>query len=183
MEEIDKKIREYYHSKSLSKDQLQRITSGEKTRTSAHSWSSILKYAAVIVLIGIAFFSYQSIQKNNLLKEYAKVVAYNHHKGLAPAIKAQSVSELNSLMNKLNFEIEFPQKIHNNYALLGGRYCSIDKRMAAQLKIQNKKTNQIETLYVLAKIPNDDYDNSILLDSTSVHIWNSQTNLFVLASN
>lgn len=183
MEEIDKKIREYYQGKSLSKDQLQQITSGNKIKTPLNPWKSILKYAAVITLIGVAFWGYQSIQKNNLLKEYAKVVAYNHHKGLDPAIKAQSVSELNSLMNKLNFEIEFPQKIHNNYALLGGRYCSIDERMAAQLKIQNKKTNQIETLYVLAKIPNDNYDNSFLLDSTSVHIWNSQTNLFVLASN
>lgn len=184
MNEIDKKIKKYYESKSLSNDQLKKIVDnqkGLKNKPSKLPW----KYAAIFCFFAISFvlYQYKSIPQERLLDKYAKEVAFNHHKNLASDILTQSVSNLNKKMSKLNFEIHIPQEINNKYSLLGGRYCSIDERLAAQLKLQNKENNQIVTLYVLDEIKNENFNESFYVDSTSIHIWNEESKLFVLASD
>jgi len=182
MKEIDKKIKSYYESKSLSKDQLNKIVGVQKKRK---SWKPLLKYAAIFCLFLMVFFLYrnQFLDKGNVQEKYAKEVAFNHHKNLEPEILTPIVGELNNIMDKLNFEIHIPKGILDNYALLGGRYCSIDERIAAQLKLKEKETNRVVTLYVLDQLKNENFNESFVIDSTAIQIWNEQSNLFVLASN
>jgi len=184
MKEIDKKIKTYYESKSLSKDQLDRIV-GKKNVNQNKQWKSILKMAAVFCVCIFCFFLYQNnFSKHNLLmKKYAKEVAFNHQKSLKSDILSGNAIELNKKMHKLNFEIHMPTELEDKYKLLGGRYCSIDERMAAQLRLKEKTSNEVSTLYVLDKLKNENLKESFYIDSIHIKIWNEKNNLFVLASN
>lgn len=184
MKKIDQKIKGYYESKSLTKDQLNRIVGAQK-QTQNKPWKSLLKYAAVFFLFLVSFFVFQNqfLNKESLQEKYAKEVAFNHFKNLESDILTPNVNDLNNKMDKLNFEIHIPEKITNKYALLGGRYCSINERLAAQLKLKEKDTNMVVTLYVLDKLQDENINESFLIDSANIQIWNEESNLFVLASN
>jgi len=183
MEEIDNKIKTYYEGKSLTKEQLDKIV-GSQNRT-VKPRKSLLKYAAILLvaLISLFLFQNQFFSKKDVLEKYAKEVAFNHHKDLESDILTQNVGYLNDKMDKLNFDIHIPENIDNKYELLGGRYSSIDERLAAQLKLQCRNTRKVATLYVLNKKQSENFDESFLMDATSISIWNDKSNLFVLATD
>jgi len=85
-------------------------------------------------------------------------------------------------MDKLDFELGLPQNIQTNYQLLGGRYCSVDSRIAAQLKVKNN-TGSVGTLYVLKKIEPFDIQDVVLFEKTKVDIWDDGQLLFVFAND
>lgn len=183
MEEIDNKIKTYYEGKSLTKEQLNKIVNSPN-RT-LRPWKSLLKYAAILLVASISLFLYQNqfFSKKSVLEKYAKEVAFNHLKNLESDILTQNVSVLNNKMDKLNFKIHIPQNINNTYQLLGGRYCSIDERLAAQLKLKSRDTDAIATLYVLNKEQSENFNQSLIVDATEISIWNDKSNLFVLAAD
>lgn len=183
MEEIDNIIKEHYAGKSLSTQQLGQIVNALKP-----GWQTkqLFKYAAAALLLlclTAALLMNRTISQHHLLKKYAEEVAFNHLKDLKSDIITADVAELNQKMSKLNFDIHLPEAVLNNYNLLGGRYCSLDKRIAAQLKLENKEVGDVATLYILNKKEDKDLDKSFLVDATNVQIWDEQSVLFVLASN
>lgn len=184
MKEIDKKIKAYYEGKSLTKDQLNQIV-GRQKQANHKPWKRVLKYAAAFCLVGLCFllYQYQFSDQEELAEKYAKEVAFNHLKNLESDILTPKIEDLNKKMDKLNFEIHLPTELNKKYALMGGRYCSIDQRLAAQLKLKEKNTDTVVTLYVLDQLQHENYDESFVIDSTAIQIWNENSNLFVLASD
>lgn len=184
MKEIDNKIKAYYESKSLSKEQIKKIVSKENVSQNSQ-WKSFLKMAAIFCVCLFCFFLYQNnfSKHNKLMKKYAKEVAFNHQKSLKSDILSGNTDVLNKKMNKLDFEIHMPSNLENKYKLLGGRYCSIDQRIAAQLRLKDKASNNVATLYVLDKLKNENLKESFFMDSIHIKIWNEKHNLFVLATN
>lgn len=185
MKRIDEKIRAYYKGKSLTEDQIKRIVDGKQKANQKKSKRRFLKYAAGFLLLITSFFVYQNLftSKERLLQKYGKEVAYNHSKKAESKIHSSNVKDLNEKMDKLDFEIHMPESVLKKYVLLGGKYCSVDKRLAAQLKLEEKGNKSIATLYVLKQLKNEDFNDQILIDSTNIQIWNEQSNLFVLASD
>lgn len=185
MKEIEKQIKEFYSSESLSIEQLEAIESGSNKRNKRQVViPNILKYAAVfIVFIGIlyALFLLPKQRQNNIINEFAEEIAFNHLKKLPAEIKTDNVLMLNKKMDKLDFEIVLPQKISTNLVLKGGRYCSVDNRIAAQLKLENKQGNKV-TCYVFKKNENFEFDNKIVKDDVEVTFWDDETLIFALAT-
>ena len=185
MREIDNKIKDFYKSKSLTKDHLDKIVNQTEQIDSKKKSKPNFALIAIITILALAVLGIIMVkfQQYNLPQKYAEEVAYNHKKNVDPVIQTGSISELNEQMSRLDFDLHIPDNMIEQYQLLGGKYCSIDKRMAAQLKLRNTSNDQVVTLYVLDKLKNENLDHSFNLESTSIHIWNERSNLFVLASD
>jgi hypothetical protein len=136
-----------------------------------------------MIFIGILYslFLLPKQQQNTIINRFANEIAFNHQKKLPSEIKTNSILELNKMMDKLDFEIVLPQKISTNLVLKGGRYCSVDNRVAAQLKLENKQGKRI-TCYVFKKNENFEFDKKILKDNIEVTFWNDDVLIFALAT-
>ncbi|MCP4296423.1 MAG: hypothetical protein GY786_12520 [Proteobacteria bacterium] len=83
-----------------------------------------------------------------LRRQIASQIAYNHSKNLALEIRTTNLKRINKFYKKLDFTLVNPQLLQDsNWQLLGGRYCSIQQRLAAQMKLFNRKSQQIYSLY------------------------------------
>lgn len=183
MEDLERKIKDCYYSKALSSKQLEAIvnTAGEKKKT--RSFPPLLKYAAVLlVIIGSAYvFYFAPLQRQtHVLEGFAAEIAYNHTKKLPPAIKTNEVEKLNLELNELNFQIVLPDRITSSFTLLGGRYCSVNNRIAAQLKLKTK-TQEIVTCYIFKKEERFNFDETIRQGNVKVEIWESDDLIYAIA--
>lgn len=186
MKEFEQQIKEFYNSKSLSTEQLESIIhQSENKKNRLISILHLLKYAAIFfVFAGTVYVLYflPKQQQVSVINSYAKEIAFNHQKQLVSEIKTSSISELNNKMDKLDFEILLPLKITNNLKLKGGRYCSIDDRIAAQLKFENNQ-GKIITCYIFRKVEKFVFDKKILNNNIEVVIWDNGTLIFGLATD
>jgi len=69
--------------------------------------------------------------------------------------------------------------------LIGGRYCSIQGGLAAQLKVRSKASGKVATLYVttltdkLQRIKGQ----RVVQDNVDIHLWQQQGRFFGLATD
>ncbi len=186
MKKIEQQIKGFYNSKSLSDEQLELIKSQtHKKNNRLISIRKIMKYAAVILFFIITTFIYVQNKNNQnfILQEFANEIAFNHQKQLPSEIKTNNILELKNKMSKLNFDLYLPQKITSNLQLKGGRYCSVDNRIAAQLKFENKQ-GEIVTCYIFKKEEKFDINQKIEKNKNiEVDIWDDGTLIFALAYN
>lgn len=184
MKEIDQHIKAHYANKSLSPQQLGAIERSVQAPPKPIILRLMPYAAALVLLVLCAYFLLISpIQKQDkMIHAFSEEVAFNHEKQLASDILTNNIADLNKQMDKLDFELGLPQNIQANYELLGGRYCSVDNRIAAQLKIKNN-TGSVGTLYVLKKIESFDIQDLVLFEKTKVDIWDDGQLLFVFAND
>ena len=184
MKEIDQHIKAYYTNKSLSSKQLEAIEQSSQV-SPKRIVPRFISYAAAISLLALCayFLLIAPIRKQDkMVHAFSEEVAFNHEKQLSSDIVTSTITELNTQMNKLDFELGLPQDIQKNYQLLGGRYCSVDNRIAAQLKVKNS-TGSVGTLYVLKKVEPFDIQDVVLFKKTKVDIWDDGKLLFVFAND
>lgn len=187
MDDLDKKIKQAYRSKKLSEKQLSGIINQQAvaTKKSPLISKSLLKYAALFLVVlstAFALYYFLSPQENKILNQYAEEIAYNHKKGLPVEIETGNVAELNLELTKLNFELYLPPRITNAYELKGGRYCSVDNRIAAQLKLINQQ-DKVFTCYVFKKEESFNFDKEFSKKGVQVSLWNSSGLVYALASD
>lgn len=184
MKEIDQHIKAYYTDKSLSPKQLEAIEQSNQVSPKRVVPRFISYVAAMLLLILCAYFLMMApIRKQDkMVYAFSEEVAFNHEKQLASDIVESNITALNAQMDKLDFELGLPQNIQTNYQLLGGRYCSVNSRIAAQLKVKDN-TGSIGTLYVLKKIESFDIQEVVLFKKTKVDIWDDGKLLFVFAND
>ncbi|MBL4707698.1 MAG: hypothetical protein JKY48_04580 [Flavobacteriales bacterium] len=184
MEHFEVLIKNNYNAQILSTEQLKRILDSSGVRHKRKfSFPTQLKYAAIIILfLGSVFSIYLSQRAYIIVHDFATEVAYNHEKKLPPEIQTNSVNQLNQELNKLNFKIVLPERITGTMTLIGGRYCSVDNRIAAQLKLENQNS-EIVTCYVFRKEETFDFDQEIVNKNVKVTIWNSDHLIYAIASD
>jgi len=185
MSDLDKKITSYYNSKKLSPEQLKGIVDPPQQKVERTNWYRPMAYAAsVLLLIGIAYLFYflPNNHQNDVLEKFAKEVAYNHKKQKPPEYKTSDVAELNQVLDKLNFDFELGNRILDQYKLLGGRYCSVDDRIAVQLRLEDHEGNW-STCYIFKKEEDFSFDRSIQKGKTTVELWDKDDLIYVIASS
>ena len=186
MENLERKIKHAYNSKKLSSNQMESIQNVSpviyKKRAQIFS---LLKYAAIflVILSGIySVYLLPSQQQNKILNQFATEIAFNHNKNLPPEIKTNSISEINKKLNRLNFKITLPKKITDHYKLIGGRYCSVNNRIAAQLKLESTDL-KIVTCYIFKKEESFDFNTLKNENNTQVLLWDSNDLIYAIASD
>ena len=138
MKNLKQNLNEYYQDKELTTAQLDRLQS-------KRSISFLYPVGGTIAACLIIFFI---VFTPGLQHTVMKEIVYNHNKNLPSEIKTSNLFEIQQHLSKLDFTIaqsdNLPKEI---WQVLGARYCSIQGKVAAQIKIKNLKTGQIHTLY------------------------------------
>lgn len=172
---------------SLSEDQFKVLEEMQEEVVPQKKWRRPFSWAMVFVLIAGVSIGY--LWKNHPaslnLSKLPQEIVYHHNKKIEPEIQTNSISELRSFLTKLDFNlVESKFLPSNEWELLGGRYCSLQGRLAAQIKIRNKTSQKIYTLYQLAipehlKSMDRAFENYV--DGVKVKIWREQGLLFGIA--
>ncbi len=147
MSQLDKQIREHYLQQSLSEESLQSILYGGQSLHSRAWLQRLIPLAAVIAALLVALSLFW--KPTNLTDAVAAEIAKNHNKQLAMEIKSGDYRELQTELDRIPFSLKLPEKtIRSKFTLVGGRYCSIQTELAAQLRLSNNDTGAPCTLYI-----------------------------------
>lgn len=169
---------------SLSQSKVDAILAAGKEKRQALSWRILSPLvAAALLIIGFVFFNhYQS--HNQLNQRVISEIAMNHSKQLDAEISTPNYSDLQTKLDRIDFPI-FSETIPNDHQLLGGRYCSIQGELAAQLKLQHKKSGDVKTLYVTRLTPTlkDIETQTTTQNNVTIQLWQTSDCLFALASD
>ena len=149
---LKNQIHEFYAKKSLSEDRLNLLLRLQEKATPIPVKTNLMvgKRGLLIAVAAcfLGFLAYKTtLQPVNLPYSVAKEVAYNHNKLKDLEISTSSYRDIQSKLNKLDFSIISSKLISKAHQLLGGRYCSIQGVLAAQLRYQNTSSRSLMTVY------------------------------------
>jgi hypothetical protein len=177
-------IREHYAGKSLSDQRVAEVLSeGERLHgRGVRRYMPIFAMAAVLVL---AFLLHDRYLGSRALKDRVLAeIAMNHNKRLGVEVATGRFDFLQSKLDRLDFPISLPDpSLLDTHTLVGGRYCSIQGELAAQLKLRNVHSGEIRTLYIT---PSTEFLRTIepqtfIHEGVQIHLWSSPARFFGLA--
>ena len=109
-------------------------------------------------------------------------IAYNHNSQMQMEIESNSLLDIQTYLNRLGFTlIESEYFSKGNWELLGGRYCSISGKIAAQLRVKNNDTNEVYTYYQSSIDQQPDQNMGFAVDGVNVELWEEKGLLMGLA--
>tara|TARA_R110002072_G_scaffold1989_2_gene16359 strand:+ start:77589 stop:78158 length:570 start_codon:yes stop_codon:yes gene_type:complete len=180
-------MHKHYESKNLSEDQLENlmniqkeeVTDVAKNRKQYRLAYLLSAVATILIIFGLNFnnFSHKSIPQE---------VAYNHLKQMPVEIKTNNISLVRTGLTKLDFNIIASHNMKlEGYELVGARYCSIQGRIAAQLRYQHKVTGKFSTLYQVSKDSNNQssIDKVEFIDGVEVKGWSEKGLILLKATS
>jgi len=177
-------LKSHIKNKQLSNQQLERLSALQGKPRQIPKWVFGLAAMLVIIMGGFSMMLFQSSQFNQAIM---KEIAYNHNKRMTPEIESQQLAKIQNYLAKLDFSLIAPNSISlDKYHLVGGRYCSIQGHLAAQLKIADKKSGEILTLYqvpVPEQLDNLKIPISQYIQGTQVTMWVEKGLLIGIAGN
>lgn len=145
-------IYDHVEEKSLSGKQLDSLIqlqegikkNPQKTNMPAR-WMAV---AAVMFIAVSNVFYFVSLPELALDERIGSEVAKNHINLKPLEIKTSSIKTVGGFLTKLGFlPIESSLLKGSTKSLIGGRYCSIQGITAAQLRLKDSKTGQVQSLY------------------------------------
>lgn len=145
----------YFESYNLSSEQLNQLESVE--REHVYQKSRTLKqknwfFPVVALAAGVFMVMFYS-QKNDESPSpdgIANEIAYFHNKTLSPEFVGNSIHEISPHFSKLDFQlVNSGNNEISDLKLVGGRYCSINKQLAAQLRLISSDSQTPITWYQL----------------------------------
>ncbi len=185
MRRVDTQVRSYYQGQGLPPERATaileqgKVTAGKRRR---RRWMTL----AALLLLGLgAVWLREAVITRGLEQRVAAEVAMNHQKGLAVEERASTYPALGAALDKLPFALLPPEApALAKHSLVGGRYCSIQAQLAAQLKLQDQD-GRTATLYVtqlsaaLQKLPGLQRESS----GVEIHMWSEGDLLYALATD
>ena len=171
-------LTKFYEKKSLSPEKMESLLSlqlelnkGRKKR---------LPLLAGFVAASLVLFTFIQFNSAPLDQKIIAEVVYNHNKDMPPEVLSEDYQEVNQALDKLDFKIIKSQRLASHYKLIGGRYCSIQGKIAAQLKLLDRKTQKRVTLYQF-KPSFKPIRAEGQKDGTTVKIWHEGELSFAIA--
>lgn len=146
-------LKSHFEELELSNEQLENLQKlGHKKPKSKKVLGTIL-FAVAASALAYLFITGGAYDRNLALEKVAQEIAYNHAKGMRPEVLSKEYEEVSHFLGKLDFALIVPKRFSkDSWELIGGRYCSIAGKIAAQLRLRHRTTGQIYTLYE-AQIP------------------------------
>lgn len=151
--ELKKSVKDYVESQQLSNEQLETLTKLINSRHAKSSRNKEFKLraiaAALVVSIALGmFWGIGARNQTNVSQLIAEEVAHNHLKMKPMEVSSGSLNEVRAYFSKLDFSLSRSNfVVNNNLQLIGGRYCSIQGETAAQLRMKDITTGDIQIFY------------------------------------
>ncbi len=143
-----------------------------------------LGLAAALFLVLFTLYFIEDYRWSRYMEKVADEVILNHIKNLEPDVHSASLNQVRNMLPKLDFNlIDSAQPDNAHLTLEGGRYCSIQGRLAAQLRLKREETGQRFTLY---QIPSPGglailKERVFSRDGLTVRIWMEKGLLLAMA--
>ena len=177
-------------------DDLMRMQSTFASKCTRGQGLIIAKIAGIAATVVLAFAigTFYSNQQTTFGEMIAYEVSKNHLKLKPLEVSSNQLNDLQEYFTMLDFKL-VPTNILSDpsWNLLGARYCTIQGNTAAQFRLENKLTGDIETLYQAPYYPNQ-FSNIPSVETNqppleeyakgmSVKIWVEKGVLFALTNN
>ncbi len=205
-ERLDGHLRRYYGSQQLDATTLERLkqlaqveTRAEVPESSTHGSQGRRRFAsrllgattavAALVLLTFVLPALRSdpvARPEALAGSIAREIALNHVKNLTVEFPAEGYPGLREQMGKLDFSLRSPEHTGGGgaFRVIGGRYCSIQGQLAAQIKLEDG-AGRLLTLYQTDF--SEDFEGLSMqqreLEGIQIRIWREGDLLFGLAAS
>jgi len=187
---LDSKIKAYYKAQRLPSVAVQRIIGAraEGGIAAPRRWSPWLGVAAAAGLAMLLSFHFVKGGDENspIVYEVAGEMAMRHNSDPPLDVAASTYEEVQDQLENLVFTVTpvVKRQLLSAYEVLGARYCQIQGRQGAHLKLRHRGTGVLCSLYVasldgpLADL--DDTDAQLELEQNKVMMWSDSGRLFAL---
>jgi hypothetical protein len=192
---LKQSVQDHLETYSLSEDQLSKLESlTEQNKPVTKQRVSIYPFAMIgaVATFMLVFFLTPYLQNQSGIQEkIAMEVVANHIKLKPLEIETSSIEGIRSYFKKLDFVPVNSQLVSQlGLELIGGRYCSLQGNIAAQLRVRKPGNNSVQTLYqteyrkdVFENMPileEGDKPVDIYVKGVKVTIWVEKGLLFAL---
>lgn len=189
-QQLDEKIRGCFMAESLSATSVQTILARGKKAKELHDrawWRPWLPVAAAAAFVMLVSFQ---IGKSYDVSQFANKVAGEiamRHNGVRPFdIEANTFDGVQSGMTDLAFSVtpHVKQGLLSAYEVVGARYCFLEGQQGAHLRVRNRTTGVLCSLYVaslngpLKELKSS--DREVHLAANDVTMWEDSDRLFAL---
>ncbi len=146
-------LKDLFGKYRLSKEQLcrlEQLQAGDCVRRgSGHFLRTPWAMAAMAMLVlGAVWIGWQQYRTTMEVKQLMAEIVYNHNKQMAMEIESDTIEVVKSFLTKLDFPLIATDRLPpDQWQLLGGRYCSLQGKLAAQLKLRQVGSGDIYTLF------------------------------------
>lgn len=180
---------------SLNQDQLDRLNNLQAEKPKHISNKILYFFAAIITVTFTTIVIQQSVQQTISIEQaIGNEVAKNHIKLKPLEVTSTQLNIVRSYFKELDFLPIASKNINfDTQKLLGGRYCSIQGITAAQLRLKNDKTGNIQSFYqtsydpaLFKGIPNisaGEQPITVHSKGISVEIWVEKGLLFAVTKD
>ena len=151
MENLDQELKSYYRSQRLSP---QKVAAIRASAVGTGSTRRLATYfvplaAAVLLAVGIGMWSRVGLLGGPSQRVVAEI-AHNHRHQGALVMASDRYDVVQAALSDLDFPIRpSREELVQTFALVGGKYCTIQTSRAAQLKLSRHDSGVIHTLYVV----------------------------------
>lgn len=178
---INKQLLAHYQQHSLSESQLEKLQNLSAPAQSSFMKPLLAVAASSLLMVSLYIVNFTGLNYGDISEE----IAYNHNSQMQMEVFSESIDDIQSHLNRLGFSlIESAKLAGENWELVGGRYCSISGKIAAQLQIKNLDTSKIYTFYQ-AKLPEQFFnliqEKEVSVDGVKVNMWQENGLLMGLA--
>ncbi len=189
MPDLESLLREHYARSRLPEDRASRILTGAPARTAPRRvqpnrvWHLRIAAVAAALVAGFGLLHFHIVERDAEIRVLAEI-AMNHKKQLAVEVSAGSFSAVERALDRLDIPIRPSGDRLAGYDLLGGRYCSIQGGLAAQLRLRDRETGRPHTLYATALTPAlTGLEDAAVHDGIVIALWREGAVFFALAGD
>jgi hypothetical protein len=171
---LKKRLQEHYIEYELNHFQIERLTKYKKRQ--------LIPYFVVPSFVCLLIMFYFFYEQNTFSHKIMEEVVYNHNKGFNSEILSYNFNTIQKKLNKLDFTLVQTKKLKKGYwRVIGARYCSIQGKIAAQIKIQQSSSGDIYTLYQAKIKSRFKLENQSDINGVHVRLWEEKGVLIALA--
>jgi len=185
MTDLERLIKDYYDEAELPDSRVDAILAGAPPRsTPSRVWYMRITAMAATLLVGFGFLHFYLTERDTATRVFAEI-AMNHQKQLAVEVTASTFADIGQALERLEFAVPRPERLLEGFELIGGRYCSIHGNLAAQLKLRDRDSDAVHTLYVTGLTPDlvNVADGTARHDGVEITLWHENDIFFGLASD
>ena len=186
--ELQRAIKRYYRTKSLSPDRVQFLIQAKTQAMAPRRRSRVMHRMPLMALAAACavFLFLWIVQEQQQTTEQAVCaeVVMNYQKHSPMQVLSSHYADVQAGLNRLDFSImPANARILQAYRLVGGRYCSIQGFPAAQMRVQDMASGKECTLYAIKAVGVLHNVNSTIdrVGGVRVEVWRQDDVLFALA--
>ena len=185
MKHLDQQLKDYYQKVKLSPERVALILAQPQGHAKLRQRTRLIWAIAASLLLAIGISLWIGLApRGNLTNRVVAEIARNHQHQGALMVESGQYHIVQAALDKLAYSIQ-PQRasLSQSFTLVGGKYCSIQGRKAAQLKLRHNASGIMHTLYVWqSPRSTEDIQSGVYeSDGVQVDLWSHQKRLFGLA--